>query len=210
MFFISFDKLIEILSPLILIVCIIAIIGLNKDYDAEREQEKRQALEDYQIASDYIDPAEILKRYFSQNDLHFVNQDDFTFYKHDKDKNIDIYERKNTDYSRDERVTVNSETQEIKSYWISYINLTPDSDITKKTVNDYSDFIKGKFDETARWSKIYDEKKYNASGILTCISSKTDGKVEMYHSDIEKNGIDYCCLISPSQDSVSISITYDF
>lgn len=78
MFFISFDKLIEILSPLILIVCIIAIIELNKDYDAEREQEKRQALEDYQIASDYIDPAEILKRYFSQNDLHFVNQDDFT------------------------------------------------------------------------------------------------------------------------------------
>ena len=44
MIYISFDKLIEILSPLILIVCIIALIGLNKDYDAEREQERQQAL----------------------------------------------------------------------------------------------------------------------------------------------------------------------
>lgn len=93
MFFISFDKLIEILSPLILIVCIIALIGLNKDYDAEREQEKRQTLEAYQVESVYIDKAEILQRYLAQGDRQFVQSDDFTFYKHDEEKNLDIYER---------------------------------------------------------------------------------------------------------------------
>ena len=155
MIYISFDKLIEILSPLILIVCIIALIGLNKDYDAEREQEKRQALEAY-------------------------------------------------------RVTVNSETQEIKSYWIVYDDLIPDGDITKKVVHDYSDFIKGRFDENASWSKTSGEKKYNASGILTYIASRTEGKVEMYHSNFHKNGADFDCLISSQPDSVAISLYYEF
>ncbi len=114
MFFISFDKLIEILSPLILIVCIIALIGLNKDYAAEREQEKRQALEAYRVESVYIDKAEILQRYLAQGDRQFIQSDDFTFYMHDEEKNLDIYERRNIAYSNYERVTVNSETQEIK------------------------------------------------------------------------------------------------
>lgn len=210
MFFISFDKLIEILSPLILIVCIIALIGLNKDYAAEREQEKRQTLEAYQVESVYIDKAEILQRYLAQGDRQFVQSDDFTFYMHDEEKNLDIYERRNIAYSNYERVTVNSETQEIKSYWIVYNDLIPDGDITKKVVQDYSDFIKGRFDENASWSKTSDEKKYNASGILTYISSRTDGKVEMYHSDFHKDGADFNCLISSQPDSVAISLNYEF
>lgn len=113
-------------------------------------------------------------------------------------------------YSNYERVTVNSETQEIKSYWIVYNDLIPDGDITKKAVQDYSDFIKGRFDENASWSKTSGEKKYNASGILTYISSRTEGKVEMYHSNFHKDGADFDCLISSQPDSVAISLYYEF
>ena len=210
MIFISFDKLIEILAPLLVVVCIVAYVGLNKDYDTIREQERQQALEAYRVESVYIDKAEILQRYLAQGDRRFVQSDDFTLYQHDEEKNIDIYERRNIVYSNYERVTVNSETQEIKSYWIVYNDLIPDGDITKKAVQDYSDFIKGRFDENASWSKTSGEKKYNASGILTYISSRTDGKVEMYHSDFHKDGADFDCLISSQPDSVAISLYYEF
>ncbi len=210
MFFISLDKLIEILAPLLVVVCIVVYVGIDKDYDAIKEQERQQALEEYQVESVYIDKAEILQRYLAQGDRQFVQADKFTFYKHDDEKNIDIYERRNIVYSNYERVTVNSETQEIKSYWIVYNDLIPDGDITKKVVHDYSDFIKGRFDENASWSKTSGEKKYNASGILTYISSRTDGKVEMYHSNFHKNGADFDCLISSQPDSVAISLYYEF
>lgn len=210
MIFISLDKLIEILAPLLVVVCIVVYVGIDKDYDAIKEQERQQALEEYQVESVYIDKAEILQRYLAQGDRQFVQADKFTFYKHDDEKNIDIYERRNIVYSNYERVTVNSETQEIKSYWIVYNDLIPDGDITKKVVHDYSDFIKGRFDENASWSKTSGEKKYNASGILTYISSRTDGKVEMYHSNFHKNGADFDCLISSQPDSVAISLYYEF
>lgn len=210
MIFISLDKLIEILAPLLVVVCIVVYVGIDKDYDAIKEQERQQALEEYQVESVYIDKAEILQRYLAQGDRQFVQADKFTFYKHDDEKNIDIYERRNIVYSNYERVTVNSETQEIKSYWIVYNDLIPDGDITKKVVHDYSDFIKGRFDENASWSKTSGEKKYNASGILTYIASRTDGKVEMYHSDFHKNGADFDCLISSQPDSVAISLYYEF
>lgn len=38
MFFISFDKLIEILSPLLVVVCIVALVGLNKAIPTRTEQ----------------------------------------------------------------------------------------------------------------------------------------------------------------------------
>ena len=44
MFFISLDKLIEILAPLLVVVCIVVYVGIDKDYDAIKEQERQQAL----------------------------------------------------------------------------------------------------------------------------------------------------------------------
>lgn len=38
MFFISFDKLIEILSPLLVVVCIVAFVGLYKAISTRMEQ----------------------------------------------------------------------------------------------------------------------------------------------------------------------------
>lgn len=207
---ISFDKFIEVLSPVILLVCIIAFVGLNTDYGAKKEQERLQALENYEVSSNKIDCAEILNRYFADGDLKFTDADKFTSHSHYDDGNYDVYTRYALLCIRYERVQVNSETQEIMSYLIIYDGLTANADLTKAIINDYSDFIKGKFDETAQWSKQYNGKQYNASAILSHISSRKDDSLEMLHSDTEKRGNDYHCLISSHGDTVDISLSYEF
>jgi len=207
---VSLSRLIEVLTPLLLVICIIGLVGLNTDYDAKREQERLQALEDYEVSSTYIDHAEILNRYFADGERKFTSADEFTSHRHYDNGNYDVYTRSDLLGARDERVTVNSETQEIKSYWIFYRELTADGDLAKVIVKDYSNFVKGKFDETAQWSKRTDDKVYSASGVLSHIASRPDEENEILHCITSKKGNDYSCLISSHGDTVDISLTYEF